>query len=279
MKYTLNPNVSRHLLRYLPLKGLILDAGCGDFTYAHFLRSYTDMITCVDVFNSDVDEARKNRFLLATVEDLPFKAESFYFVYALSLLQFVRNDTAAIEEFHRILKPGGRLLLTVPTSRSMFRLLRDLEIRFGVYRYPRFDVAGHHYYSRGGIRKLTSGKFRLIDVNGYDYNFVPRLHTFLIAILRRSRIVRWIWKSLPKRKSTHLTETTWLGNSSEDIRTGPEEPIKVLEAPENRLGPVIDCSYHYIAVLEKPWRQTLPKKAWGSCVGNPCQDWREMSAL
>lgn len=51
----------------------------------------------------------------ANALDLPFPDESFDAVVASEILEHIWDDERAIEELTRILRPGGRLAVTVPT--------------------------------------------------------------------------------------------------------------------------------------------------------------------
>ncbi len=48
----------------------------------------------------------------------PFEAESFDVVFGHNVLEHLTDIVAAMEEVHRLLKPGGRVVLTVPYFRS-----------------------------------------------------------------------------------------------------------------------------------------------------------------
>jgi SAM-dependent methyltransferase len=52
----------------------------------------------------------------ADITDLPFPDESFDLVVCLHVLEHVPDDRAAIREFFRVLRPGGRAMLQVPPS-------------------------------------------------------------------------------------------------------------------------------------------------------------------
>jgi ubiquinone/menaquinone biosynthesis C-methylase UbiE len=241
-----NTEPSKSLLKYVPQEGLILDAGCGYFTYTNLLRNYNDKIICMDIFNLNMDEARKNDFLLASVENLPFKDNSFDFIYCLSVVQLIKDDAGVINEFNRVLKKKGRLLFTVPTRKSIFRLLRDLEIACGVYKCPEFNVKHHHYYTRSDIQKFTNNKFKLIDLYGYEYNFVHRLLIFLISIFKLEPILRDI--------KNRFIKTKIKANDTADKNLNMETNIKsgnLFEFLQHRFKFINDISYHYIVVLER----------------------------
>lgn len=50
----------------------------------------------------------------AGAEEMPFSDEAFDVVICQMGLQFMENKSAALEEMHRVLLPGGRLFLNVP---------------------------------------------------------------------------------------------------------------------------------------------------------------------
>jgi ubiquinone/menaquinone biosynthesis C-methylase UbiE len=53
-------------------------------------------------------------FLLGDVRELPFLDASFDFVYAGGVVEHFRESGEAVNEMARVLRPGGRLLFTVP---------------------------------------------------------------------------------------------------------------------------------------------------------------------
>ena len=230
---TVEPHSS--LLKYVPEKGLVLDAGCGFFTYTKFLKKYAKgiEIVCVDIANLDVKESRKNNFVLSSVQNLPFDDSSFDFILCLSLVQLISNDRKAIEEFYRVLKKPGKLLLTVPTKLSVFRLLRELEIICQVYKYPEFNVKHYHYYNKSDIRSLVEEKFEIIDLYGYGYNCVPRLITFLASFFKLG--------AKPHRKRE-------IDANLSKINIHYMRFSKLLEGLLRKFS---DFSYHYIVVLGK----------------------------
>jgi SAM-dependent methyltransferase len=243
-----NAEVYRYLVKYLPINGTILDAGCGYFTYADSLKRYNNKIVCVDILNLDASQAQKNYFFLASVEYLPFKDNSIDFIYSLSVIQLIKDDVGVISEFCRVLKPGGKLLFTVPTKRSIFKLIRELEIRRGVYRSPEFNVKHYHYYNRSDIENLASGRFKLIEIYGYEYNFVPRLLLFLVSISKLKNILRDIRSRFITKKSQRKHTTN--SHLSKRMSACAKENTSFISLRGN-LKFINDFSYHYIVVLGK----------------------------
>jgi ubiquinone/menaquinone biosynthesis C-methylase UbiE len=170
----------------LPENGLILDVACGDFEYTKFIESYNPNVISFDIYKPDLTKSRKTRFLLASMEQLPFKNESFDFIMCLSSLQYIYDNKIVIQEFNRVLKKNGKVQITVPTSRSIFRLLRDLEIKYNVYRFNQYGIKHHHYYSLNDIDKFKEYGFSITAIYGYNFNFIPRLITFVHDIASKN---------------------------------------------------------------------------------------------
>lgn len=93
-------------------------------------------------------------------EAAPFASETFDAVLFNEIFEHLRiNPIFTLGEVHRVLKPGGRLLLSTPNLRS-FRGLRNLVIRnqghavsAGVYeQYEKLEALGH----MGHVREYTT---------------------------------------------------------------------------------------------------------------------------
>ena len=105
---------------------LILDVGCGSGIDALIAANNGGKIIALDIHHL---EKIKNPVLLKTRLDkniqflngdgtvLPFKSNSFDVVYSFSVLDHIPTDELrrrAIKEFARVLKKGGRLVITGP---------------------------------------------------------------------------------------------------------------------------------------------------------------------
>ena len=113
------------LLTYLPqMNGNILNIGSGSRTHRDLLVSEAFFVAVDIKAYSDTD-------IQASVYQLPFPDETFSAVIATELLEHLKEPRQAISEIHRVLKPGGVLLLTVP---FLFRVHGDPE---DYYRYTK----------------------------------------------------------------------------------------------------------------------------------------------
>ena len=132
----------------------LLDVGCGDGLIAFgALERGAGLVVFSDISQDLLDESRRIaeelgvvdrcRFVLAAAEDLHGLAdESVDVVTTRSVLIYVDDKASAFREFHRVLRPGGRVSLFEPINRlSRFmdaydvRPVQELDDRVrGVYR-------------------------------------------------------------------------------------------------------------------------------------------------
>jgi SAM-dependent methyltransferase len=97
----------------------VLEIGCGLGTDgAQFTKAGADY-TGVDLTNAAIELARERfelfgltgKFQVADAENLDFPDESFDVVYSHGVLHHTPDIDAAVQELHRVLKPGGRAIV------------------------------------------------------------------------------------------------------------------------------------------------------------------------
>lgn len=97
----------------------VLEIGCGLGTDgAQFARAGAEY-TGVDLTDAAINLARKRfeieglagEFRIADAEDLGFPGESFDLVYSHGVLHHTPDTAGAVQEIHRVLKPGGRAIV------------------------------------------------------------------------------------------------------------------------------------------------------------------------
>lgn len=112
----------RSLLAYVEaakrIRGDVLEIGTGSGygieVIAPHARRYTTLDKQMPRF---ADELPDNvEFLQSVVPPLPFAAESFDCVITFQVIEHIRRDVELVREIHRVLRPGGRLILTTPNA-------------------------------------------------------------------------------------------------------------------------------------------------------------------
>jgi len=130
----------------------ILDVGCGDGELAVRLAALGAQVTGVDVSSSMIGAARARAersgvavtFCEARAEALPFAADSFDLVVAVTVLCFIGNALPTFREASRVLAPGGRLVIGELGRHSTWSAQRRLRAWLGdpLWRRARFRTAG-----------------------------------------------------------------------------------------------------------------------------------------
>jgi SAM-dependent methyltransferase len=98
----------------------VLDAGCGDGVLRRYL-SHRHAYVGIDFSSRPLLRATRYNpatYLRADILHIPFPADSFDALFSFQALQYLRNPETALAQFARVLKPGGKLILTVPNNES-----------------------------------------------------------------------------------------------------------------------------------------------------------------
>lgn len=100
----------------------ILDIGCGTGAMSTLLARH-GAVTSADFSPLALSYCRRRglrKLCAADAMRLPFRDMSFDVVVALDILEHLPDDAAALREFARVLRPGGRVISTVPAYRSLW---------------------------------------------------------------------------------------------------------------------------------------------------------------
>ena len=107
-------------------KGLLLDVPAGTGALAVRLKNMGFSVSCCDInpslFSVGSIEIRKGDLSAS----LPYPSSSFDFITCIEGLEHLENPFNAIREFSRILKPGGKLFVSLPNYLNIERRLRFL---------------------------------------------------------------------------------------------------------------------------------------------------------
>lgn len=108
----------------------LLDYGCGNGAQTMLFANLFDRITGVDVneefldeFNQEIDSRNLQQIMVAlSLEDgrIPLPDASVDCLMSFTVLEHVADEDAVLQEMRRVLKPQGRLILTVPNRWWIF---------------------------------------------------------------------------------------------------------------------------------------------------------------
>jgi len=95
------------------LSGRLLDFGCGSKPYKQEFQHCSEYIG-IDYENPGHDHSNEQIDVFYDGKNIPFPSDSFDSVFSSEVLEHVFDVHYTLNEIARVLKPGGRLLLTCP---------------------------------------------------------------------------------------------------------------------------------------------------------------------
>jgi len=179
------------VLAVAPAPALILDVGCGDgfATGVAARRNPAHRFVGLDWSAASLARARGRGLALLRAEldtGLPVKSGSVDVVIMSEVIEHLVDTDSAIEEAHRVLKPGGSLLLSTPNLAAWYNrgllaigvqpVFSEVSLR-SVFGRPGNQVAGHlHMFTRRALVEFLSAYgFEPVGVRGARYHDVPAL--------------------------------------------------------------------------------------------------------
>lgn len=120
----------------------ILDVGCGTGYLTKTLSSYGDA-TGLDMADIALEFCKMNGIAhvsKGSISSIPYPDKEFDLVCALDVLyhQAVENDEDAIRELYRVLKPGGRVIITTSAMKCLFG--KNDIVQHGARRHSRQEL-------------------------------------------------------------------------------------------------------------------------------------------
>jgi methionine biosynthesis protein MetW len=197
-----------------------LDVGCGDGgTSGVWLRDRVAAYVGVDISESAIRMATERGLdarLISDAAELPFADDSFEVAICTEVLEHLFEPQLALAEIRRVLRPDGRLIVTVPN-------LAHWRNRLDVAVLGRWNPRGDHrsaiepwrdphirFFTLASLVNLTEqAGFRVVERGGHTQFGFPYFVPGLRRITRTSR-PRRATRRLAPRFPRLLTETIFV---------------------------------------------------------------------
>ena len=169
----------------------ILDVGCGT---GMMLLDLAGLGTAqgIDVSDEALRFCRQRglqNVQKGNVVALPFEEASFDVLTGVDILEHIEDDVAAVREWGRVLKPGGRLFLFVPAHRWLWSL-QD-------------EISGHQRrYTARGLRQVIGRAGLLVERQSY-------VSTYLFPVILLGRLWLKVLRRFREVKSENTLHPSW----------------------------------------------------------------------
>ena len=155
------------------VKGNIIELGSGEGYGIQLLAPLAGQYLAVDKFDTDISGHANVEFRKQLLPSLAGIADnSFDFAVTFQVIEHIQDDKAFVKEIHRVLKPGGKLLLTTPNrlmsltrnpwhireytsaelKNIMSSVFSSVEMK-GVYGNEK--VMDYHWKNKASVEKIT----------------------------------------------------------------------------------------------------------------------------
>lgn len=152
----------RIVMSYLEPDGRVLDVGCGSSRIIQGLRKGVGLDTQLNKLR--YLRGRAPMLVAGSLTHLPFRDGAFRQMVCSEVIEHVPREQVRLSEFHRVLVPGGTLVLSTPDYSSW--IWKTIERIYG-FACPGGYASEHvnHYTEKGLRRELEANGFIVDDLN------------------------------------------------------------------------------------------------------------------
>ena len=179
-------------------KKKILDAGCGEGRFSRYFIENGYDITGMDFSEEYVRVAKKNlkkgKFVVGSVTRIPFKDNSFDYIFSVDVFQHIPDLEKALAETYRVLKKEGSLIIIDKNKyglnkkylipQKLIKNIRDLR----TWKYSGYK---EKWFSPKKLRKILNKLFRNVK---YKYLIEKNKKKIFYSLPQLNLFVAWIAK-------------------------------------------------------------------------------------
>lgn len=173
-----------------------LDIGCGPGSVTQELKKHRFNPFSIDISFQMLLNNRQNTDSVVkpaqcSADDICYKDNSFDVVTAAGVLEYVAKDQRMLGEIMRVLKPGGMLIISVPTKSGISTAVRGTAGKY-LFKMEMPDIC-HRQYRPGAIRKLVErAGLTIVESISHHFVFFPFDYLFPKASQQTDlKLTRW----------------------------------------------------------------------------------------
>ena len=209
--YTLAPwqesyilKIKKYLLNKDYKNSTLLDIASGTgYVAVEMARLGMKVIAC-DLSHRAIENLKdyKKKFLLKNLkliecraEEIPLKSESVDYIVTNAILEHIPNEKKAINEWKRLLKPGGKIFITVPLE---FRYIWPF---LWLINYLHDKRIGHlRRYSFNSLKR----KFKMKVIKHFYTGHLIKVIGVLLSIILRTKKLNEYFEKQDRKKENNI---------------------------------------------------------------------------
>lgn len=186
----------RFLFEEIPSEKKILNIGCGPGVDIDFLLKTDNEVHGVDISDDALKLANERGIIpckldLSSSKQLPFEDASFDFIIATDIFEHLFEPLNILADCHRLLKPDGTLIASVPNHffwKMRLRILKGHNLVIPFHSNSKeWDYFHIRFFTSKGFEEfLDIGNFKIIEKYYNQFETLPKkLPNFIIKYLRK----------------------------------------------------------------------------------------------
>ncbi|GAB7016308.1 hypothetical protein JCM10550A_16760 [Methanogenium cariaci] len=172
----------------------ILDAGCGKGRFSDLLLKAGAEVVGID-FSDELLQATRNInggfFTQGSLTRLPFKDNSFDYVFSIEVLEHIPDTEIAISELIRVLRTNGKILIIDKNKCSLHQKLFVPRILIKKYKewsnqwmYPKDFVFVEKWFYPWELKRIMKIYCKGVEIeflkeNGRLFSLIPQINLFI----------------------------------------------------------------------------------------------------
>ncbi|MEQ9366659.1 MAG: class I SAM-dependent methyltransferase [Leptospirales bacterium] len=145
-----NNTIYRWLRRGLAANDSILEFGAGKGEYCNRFADHT-------IQAIELDQEMHPSIACPAFQDIDQADGQFNLIYAVNVLEHIKDDAESVRQFHARLRPGGRVKIFVPARMELYSSMDTL-------------VGHERRYHPSGLKNLfQENGFRMLDCRYFDF--------------------------------------------------------------------------------------------------------------